>query len=98
VGLFSKPHPNEIALTDVFSDIPDDAFELARFWMNDKRSFVAVGRPKEWNPELLGYLLVECLHTAAAAYAQQSDMSEKEALGRIWAGIDEERGRLNDGD
>jgi len=85
-------------LREVFADLPDDAFELARFWMNDKRSFVAVARPKELNPELLGYLLVECLHTAATAYAQQSNMPEEEALKRIWAGIDEERERLSHGD
>ena len=91
-----EAHPGEIPLQPTFPDLSDDAFELARFWVNTRKSFVAVGRPQKWQPELLGHLLVESLHTAAAAYAQQTGMSEDEALSRIWRGVDEERERLKD--
>lgn len=87
-------HPGEIPLQTTFRDLTDDAFELARFWVNTERSFVAVGRPEQWQPELLGSLLVESVHTAASAYAAQTGMTEKEALARMWNGFDEERRRL----
>ncbi len=87
-------HKGEIPLRATFPDLSDDAFELARFWVSAEKSFVAVGRPIDWRPELLGSLLVESIQTAAVAYAAQTDLSEAEALARIWVGIDEERGRL----
>jgi hypothetical protein len=90
---FSKRHPGEIGL-DVFPDLPRDALELARFWVGSERSFVSVGRQNAWSPELLGSLLIECVHTAAATYASGGIMSEDEALPRIWNGIDQERERL----
>jgi hypothetical protein len=94
----TEAHSGEIPLRSTFPNLPDDAFELARFWVNSERSFAAVGRPQQWDPELLGHLLVESVHTAAAAYSQQTGMSEEEALGRMWRGIDEERERLANGD
>jgi hypothetical protein len=93
-----ESHPGEIPLRPTFPNLSDDAFELARFWVNTERSFVAVGRPDRWEPELLGHLLVESLHTAAVAYASRTGMSEEEALSRIWRGVDEERERLKNGD
>jgi hypothetical protein len=88
-----KGHPGELSL-DVFKDLPANATELARFWVTGERSYVAVGRSEGWEPELLGSLLVECLHTAAAGYAARETMSESEALERMWRGVDEERLRL----
>ena len=87
-------HPGEIPLQTTFPNLTDDAFELARFWVNGERSFVAVGMPAQWQPELLGSLLVESIHTAAAAYAQQTGLAEGEVLDRMWRGLDDERGRL----
>jgi hypothetical protein len=86
-------HPGELPL-DVFKDLPADACELSRFWVTGERAYVAVGRSEAWGPELLGSLLVECLHIAAAGYAAQERMSESEALERMWRGLDEERLRL----
>jgi hypothetical protein len=94
----SSAHPGEIPLRATFPNLPDDAFEIARFWVNSERSFVAVGSLLKWEPELLGHLLVESLHTAAAAYAQESGITAEEALSRMWRGIDEERERLKNGD
>ena len=87
-------HPGEIPLRETFPNLTADAVELARFWVNGERSFVAVGMQREWPPELLGSLLVESVVTAATAYAAQSGLSEDEALARMWSGFDEERGRL----
>ena len=89
-------HPHELPL-EVLSDLPPDAVELARLWVNSKRSYVAVGYPDGWSPELIGSLLVESAYTVAKAYAAQSDLSEAAALNAIWRGFDEERERLNDG-
>jgi hypothetical protein len=94
----TEAHSGEIPLRPTFPNLPDDAFEVARFWGNAERSFVAVGRPQEWEPELLGHLLVEGIHTAAAAYSQQTGMSEEETVRRMWRGIDEERERMANGD
>ena len=88
-------HAGEIPLRQSFPDLTDDAVELARFWVNDSRSFVAVSFPRKWEPELLGHLLVESLYTAAASYAALTDLSEEEALQRMWRGLDEERVRLH---
>ena len=89
----SLAHSGELSL-EVLGEIPADAFEVARFWVNTERSFVAVGRPEGWNPELLGSLLAECLQTAAAAYAGSGGMTEAEAAARLWQAVDDERTRL----
>jgi hypothetical protein len=89
----APPHAGEISLS-AMPNLPADAAELARFWISSDRSFVAVARPREWPPELLGSMLIECLHTAASTYAEAGDMSEAEALERLWRGVDEERTRL----
>ena len=89
----AKRHPGELPL-NVLKDLPADAWELARFWVTGERAYVVTGRSGAWGPELLGSLLVECLHVAAAGYAAQEAMSESEALERMWRGLDEERLRL----
>ncbi len=88
-------HPGELPLDVALPDLPENAFELARFWVNGERSFVAVSLPHKWQPELLGSLLVESIHTAAEAYAAQTDLPSEEALTRMWNGFDEERAREN---
>jgi hypothetical protein len=90
-------HPNELPL-EVISGFPSDAIELARLWVDSKRSYVAVGYPDRWTPELIGSLLVESAYTVATAYAAQTEMSEEEALEAIWRGFDEERERMANGD
>lgn len=89
-----KRHSGEIGLS-VFANLPQDAWELARFWISSDQSFVSVAHQEKWKPELLGSLLIECVHTAATSYALSGGMSESEALERIWSGIDQERQRLN---
>lgn len=94
LGLRPTPHAGEIRLADAFPNLAADACELARFWVNGERSWVSVAFKVEWPPELLGSLLVECVQTAAAAYAQQTGLNESEVSQRIWSGIDQERERL----
>jgi hypothetical protein len=89
-----RSHPGAISVSAVFPNLPKEAFELARFWITPERSYVAAGRFERWSPELLGSLIVECVRTAARTYAAGGEMSEAEALQRLWCGFDEERARL----
>ena len=91
----AKGHPGEISLRQSFPNLTDDAFEVARFWVSQDRSFVAVGHPENWHPELLGSILVESIHTAAVAYSSRTGMSEGAALTRIFSGFDSERANLS---
>jgi autotransporter translocation and assembly factor TamB len=96
IGLGRKAeHPGAISVKGS-PTLTDDYFELARFWVSAKqgRSHVLIGFQDRWDPELLGSLLVESIHTAAAGYAAARDISEDEALRRILQGFDEERARL----
>ena len=90
-----RRHIGELDLK-VMGPPPADAFELARLWVNSKRSFVGVSREKSWSPELLGSLLVECARTAASTFAADDVMTEEEARDRIFNGMDEERRRLKE--
>lgn len=88
-------HQGAIPL-DGHAGLSDDYFELARFWVSPEcgRSYVLTARPDQWSPELLGALLVESVHTAAAGLAAQSGITEEEAIRRIWTGFDDERASL----
>lgn len=88
-------HPGELPL-EGHPSLSDDYIELARFWLSPEqgRSYVLTGIEQQWSPELLGALLVESVHTAAAGFAQRDGITEQEALGLIWGGFDEERARL----
>ena len=97
VAKAGKPHPGAIQMQEVKPDLPADAVEIARLWVSSDRSFVAVAHQREWSPELLGSLFVECLLTAADACAAACDMSVEEALTQLWKGVDDERLRLSGG-
>jgi hypothetical protein len=91
----SRPeHPGALPLVG-HSDLTDDYFELARFWVSAKqgRAFSVVGTMAHWPPELLGSLIVECVQTAATGYARHTGLPEAEVLQGIWRGFDEERAR-----
>jgi len=96
IGFRKAEHPGAISI-EGDNAIGKAAFELARFWVNpdEGRSHVLIGFQDKWSPELLGSLLIESVHTAAAAYAVTGQMSESEALRRILQGLDDERARLN---
>jgi len=90
-----QAHPGEISIGD-HPTLTADYFELARFWVSPTkmRSYVMTGFEEQWEPELLGSLLVESLYTAAAAYAARREISKEDALQRLWQGLDDERARL----
>jgi hypothetical protein len=90
--LRNAAHPGAISL-DRSAELTGDYFELARFWVSAEkgRSYVLVSQLDGWEPELLGSLLDECLHTAAATFAARGDMTEEEALARLRKGFDEHR-------
>lgn len=89
----ARPHKGELSLSG-HGQLRDDAWELARFWINGERSYVMTALNKSWSPELVGSLLLESARTVAAAYAHTGAMSEAEAWTRILHGLDEERSRL----
>lgn len=86
-------HKNAIPLAG-WSELTDEHWELARFWVSAQRSFTLVAPDVASSPSLLGSLLVECVHTAAEGFEAAGTMSTAEALAEIWAGFDEERARL----
>jgi hypothetical protein len=71
--------------------------EVTRMWVEDggpANFFIApdalVG------PEMFGMLMTDCVRHAARAFAQCHDISEGEALERIWVGLDAERDNPTD--
>lgn len=89
-------HPGTLPL-DQLVDLPADGMEIARLWVSpgQGRSHILVSFMKDWSPELFGALLVECVETAASAFAAQTGIPAAEATNRIWQGMQEERGRLS---
>ena len=87
-------HPGEIAL-DGSELVGKDYSEIARFWVSDDRAVTLVSTLVA-SPTLLGSLLVECVHTAADAYAHLNSVSREVALAELWKGFDEERKRLQE--
>ncbi len=83
----------EIPLED-WPQLASGYTELARFWVSDGRAITLVSPSVAWSPALLGSLLVECVQTAADAYAKMNFTSRAEALAELWRGFDEERERL----
>ncbi len=90
-----RPHKGELPVNFV-EPLKDDAWELARFWVNGDRSLVVTGFEDRWSPELIGSLLLECARTVALAFSSRGIMTEQEAWVRILNGLDEERTRLSE--
>ena len=91
---FRRPHKGELPIVTA-EPLRDDAWELARFWINGERSLVVTGVEDRWSPELIGSLLLESAKTAAVSYARIGTMSEHEAWEEILKGLDAERERLS---
>ena len=89
-----REHPHAIPLAGR-AGLTDDFHELARFWVSTERTFVLTAADVVKSPALLGSLMVECIHTAAAGYAATGDISGADALRELWQGFDEERARLD---
>ncbi len=75
-------------------DFLDQSHEVARLWVEDGGGATCIIQPENLEmPEMYGMLMVDSIRHGARAYAQAQDISEAEALDRIWAGLDAERNR-----
>ena len=83
----------EIPLDD-WPELASGYAELARFWVSSERAFTLVSPSVTDSPALLGSMLVECVETAADAYAEMGGVTRNEALAELWRGFDEERERM----
>ena len=73
-------------------DFLSDSTEVARLWVEDNGPATCLIMPdKLKRPETFGLLMVDAIRHGARAYAQCYGMSEREALQRIWSGVDMER-------
>ena len=88
-----RTHKGELPIVTA-EPLHNNAWELARFWINGERTLVVTGVEDRWSPELIGSLLLECARTASTSYSYAGLMSEDEAWERILNGMDEERSRL----
>lgn len=87
---------NAIAVDDF--DFLDDSHEVARLWVEDGAGATCIIQPEKLAvPEMFGMLMVDSVRHGARAYAQAHDLSEDDALARIWAGFDAERNRNTTG-
>ncbi|MEM9501687.1 MAG: DUF5076 domain-containing protein [Pseudomonadota bacterium] len=85
-----KSNPNAIDI-DGF-DFLDNSTEIARIWVEDKGPATCLIQPDRLEkPEMFGMLMVDTIRHGARAYAQCYGLSERDALKRIWQGVDMER-------
>ncbi|MDQ3077538.1 MAG: DUF5076 domain-containing protein [Pseudomonadota bacterium] len=93
LGRRHEKHPGAIPL-DGSEVAGKDYSELARLWVSDERAVALVSTAVK-SPALFGSLLVECVETAADAYAQLSQTPRHQVLAELWTGFDDERLRVN---
>jgi hypothetical protein len=86
----------EIDLSDF--DYLDGAHEFARMWSepDGQQTFIIDPRGLGADPFLFGMAMVDAVRHGAKAYAYAVNISEEEALARIWEGLDAERSNPTD--
>jgi hypothetical protein len=73
-------------------DFLDNSYEVARMWVENGGPATCIIQPERLvEPEMFGMLMVDAIRHAAVAFARCHDISEAEALHRIWSGLDAER-------
>lgn len=73
-------------------DFLDQSHEVARLWVENGAGATCIIQPENLeSPEMFGMLMVDSIRHGARAYAQALDITEADALSRIWAGLDAER-------
>jgi len=83
---------NAIAVDDC--DFLDQSHEVARLWVENNGPANCLIQPdKLVQPEMFGMLMVDAIRHGARAFAQAHEISETEALQRIWSGLEAERDR-----
>lgn len=79
-------------------DFLDDATEVARLWVENEGPATCLIQPEVLKePEMFGMLMVDTIRHAARAYAQCCDLTEDEALSRIWQGVELEKDKHTTG-
>lgn len=91
--MFGKTRPlaGEIDVSNF--DFLSRSLEFARLWNEPEGGMTAIIEPRHLgaDPFLLGMALVDAARHGAKAYAQAVNISEQEALARIWEGLEAER-------
>ena len=84
-------HPGAIDITGM--DYLADAREFARLWAEPNGPMTAVIDPHNLgaDPFLFGMAMVDAIRHAAGAWANAVNISEEQALARIYEGFDAER-------
>ena len=76
----------------------DGSHEFARFWSEPGGPLTCIIEPRALgaDPFLFGMAMVDAVGHGAKAYAHALGIPEKEALVRIWEGLDAERANPTD--
>jgi hypothetical protein len=90
-----KPIPIDLV---PFAEMLDGSREFLRVWAKQAGpvSVFVNPRPVGADPLAFGVALVDVVRHGAMAYAKATGISEKEALARIWEGLDAERNAPKD--
>ncbi|MGB5078398.1 MAG: DUF5076 domain-containing protein [Sphingorhabdus sp.] len=88
-----KPIPIDLV---PYADMIGGAREFLRVWAKPEGPVTCFINPVPMGPDPLvfGMALVDCIRHGAKTYAQATGISERDALARIWQGVDAERGTL----
>jgi hypothetical protein len=77
-----------------YDELLQGCVEVARLWVKNKGPATFIINPNRLEkPEMFGMLMTDCVRHAARAYANRMNITEGEALSRIWEGLDAERDR-----
>ncbi len=89
-----KPIPIDLV---PFAEMLGGSREFLRAWSKAEGPATFFVNPQGLgtDPALFGIALADCAEHAARAWAQALNISEKEALARIWEGLDAERSAPN---
>jgi len=72
-------------------DFLESSVEVARLWIENEGPATCLIQPDVLQePEMFGMLMVDTIRHAARAYAQCYGLAEREALTRIWQGVEME--------
>lgn len=96
-GPFIKSKPVPIDLQPYVHMI-EDAREFLRVWATPDGPVTCFINPVPVGPDpaSFGIAMVDCIRHAAKTYARATDLTEAQALARIWEGLDAERANPTD--
>ena len=91
----SKPIPIDL---QPYAHMIEDSREFLRVWASKGGPVTCFINPVPVGPDpaAFGVAMVDCIRHAAKTYARAINISEAEALARIWEGLDAERSSPTD--